>query len=562
MDNIPDIRRVVSRLLVSVFALSLLAGSAGFYLLLYDQAIRTAEQEARMMLVATDSVSGYTESHILPIVTALDNGRFHREAVPFFAAHTVFQSVSDRARYYTFRNPTLNPSNPNDSPEPFDVEVIRRFRQSPELNEISGVRNTGQENLFYLARPIRITDQGCLTCHSTPERAPTGMVAQYGTTNGFGWTLGEIVGAQMLTVPLTEQLRDTLQLVAVLAAGLLLVFVVAYLSLWAPLTAKVVRPLLALRRSAEAASLTGAAPIHIPEGGVREIGELSVALERLRVSLAKALSAARGEGDALDEMVTQATAKSPDGRFSNAAAVAQALTKAEAVAGETQIANARINISAKARAAWPIVRAAWVSLLLPHWLRSWRVGLVAAGVLILGEGGVWFVSHHHVRPGDKPALEASVNNRVSPAEGSGETSKPPLLDQQARPATIEPQRDTASVAAPEPPSSAPSGTATQPSASAAPSGPPPSPHGTKPPRPGGDSSAAAETKTPGDSQAADGDGSAPLSSETPAKKDPALQGFSAGPYPGEPAYRTPLRRNNREHSSPCNPEMLKAGWRC
>jgi hypothetical protein len=36
-----------------------------------------------------------------------------------------------------------------------------------------------------------------------PAAAPPAMLIQYGSMNGFGWKLGEIVGAQIVSVPAT-----------------------------------------------------------------------------------------------------------------------------------------------------------------------------------------------------------------------------------------------------------------------------------------------------------------------------------------------------------------------
>jgi hypothetical protein len=202
------------------------------------------------MLASANAVADYTEMHIMPELAELPSREFFREMVPFFASQTVFRSVSGDVQFYTFRNPTLNPTNLDDRPEPFDIEVTRRFRDNSALNEVTGVRDTGDQKLFFLARPIRVAP-ACLTCHSTPERAPAGMVAKYGPNNGFGWVLGDTVGIQMLTVPLTQPLRGMTRLVAILAAGLLAVFAIAYLALSAALDAMVARPLADLARAAD-----------------------------------------------------------------------------------------------------------------------------------------------------------------------------------------------------------------------------------------------------------------------------------------------------------------------
>jgi HAMP domain-containing protein len=294
MPEMPNIRRLIGRILLTTFALALLASVGGFYALLYEQAIANAKREARIMLSIAAAVGDYTNNYIQPRLAEMPKHEFQQEMSPFFSAHTVFRYVTGSARNYTFRDPTINPTNPNDQPEPFDIEVIHRFRDNKALTELTGIRDNQGDKIFYLAQPITVAN-GCLECHSTPARAPPGMVARYGATNGFGWTIGDTVGVRMLTVPVTEPLRHVLRLVAILAGVLLLVFAVTYFALSAALDRLVARPLAELASAAEQNSLSTGTQSRLPRHGVREVRQLSAAIERLRISLAKALAALNNE---------------------------------------------------------------------------------------------------------------------------------------------------------------------------------------------------------------------------------------------------------------------------
>jgi len=57
---------------------------------------------------------------------------------------------------------------------------------------------------FYLARPMPVNDTKCLDCHTTPEAAPPRQLEIYGRTGGFGWSMNEIVAAQVVYVPVSE----------------------------------------------------------------------------------------------------------------------------------------------------------------------------------------------------------------------------------------------------------------------------------------------------------------------------------------------------------------------
>ena len=51
------------------------------------------------------------------------------------------------------------------------------------------------------SRPIW-TQEPCLVCHDTPQRAPASMLAEYGDKHGFGWRANEIIGAQIVSAPM------------------------------------------------------------------------------------------------------------------------------------------------------------------------------------------------------------------------------------------------------------------------------------------------------------------------------------------------------------------------
>ncbi|HEY4114473.1 MAG TPA: DUF3365 domain-containing protein [Rhizomicrobium sp.] len=288
--SVPTIRGVIRRNLLIVFVVALFAGGGGFYLLLKNEAMNNAESEARTLLSSAMAIRGYTTAHILPDIAKLHDAVFHEETVPAFAAQTVFRSVSADDHAYTYREAALNPTSVSDRAGPFEVDLIRQFRNAASTKELRGILDQNGQRLFYLARPIQITDAKCLICHDTPDRAPKSMLAKYGPNNGFGWKLGEIEGVQLLTVPVTQQFRSTLELVGILMGGLALIFAVAYFALTAAMEATVAAPLERLTEAADQASRSTAAAPELPTTGAREVRVLAEAIQRLRVSLAKALS--------------------------------------------------------------------------------------------------------------------------------------------------------------------------------------------------------------------------------------------------------------------------------
>jgi hypothetical protein len=281
---------IVRAVLITSFLVALLIGTGGIYYILHKRAVQQTAVEAGRLLTTATAIRAYTDTHVGPNLQRLSPDKFHEESVPAFAARTVYQMVQQTYPGYTYREPALNPTNPSNRPTPVEVELINRFRADNKLKEIQGVRDSEKGAVYFLARPITITQERCLVCHDTPERAPPALIAKYGPLNGFGWRMNETIGIQSLTVPAAQELKETGEIAMILAGGLLIVFALTYFALTVPLDFLLVRPLRALAQAAESASTSSDSRVPMPESGAQEIRSIATAIERLRVSLSKSLT--------------------------------------------------------------------------------------------------------------------------------------------------------------------------------------------------------------------------------------------------------------------------------
>ena len=73
-------------------------------------------------------------------------------------------------------------------------------------------------------------------CHSTAAAAPGTMRAKYGDANGFGWKLHEVVGGQIISVPLAAAQKRADRTFRVFLVSLVslfgILFVVANVLIW------------------------------------------------------------------------------------------------------------------------------------------------------------------------------------------------------------------------------------------------------------------------------------------------------------------------------------------
>ncbi len=253
------------------------------------QARREVLEQAGIMMAQADAVSDYTAKEIEPLLVDQQKLRFLPQSVPFFAAEANLRALSKAFPAYSFKNAALNPTNPADKATPWEAAIIGEFRQNPTLGEFVSMRDTPDGPILSLSKPLRIDNKDCLVCHSTPEAAPPAMVDLYGRSNGFGWTLGSVQGAQIVSVPMRVALARAQSLFVTLLLALTAAFAVTFLLL------NVLLHLVVIRRVRRMAAIAGEVSLgnnDAPEFEARggdEIASLAQSFNRMRRSLVSAM---------------------------------------------------------------------------------------------------------------------------------------------------------------------------------------------------------------------------------------------------------------------------------
>jgi protein-histidine pros-kinase len=215
--------------------------------------------------------------------------QFLPHSIPSFSALSIFKIVRQKLPEYTYREPTLNPTNLNDRAIEWEADIINGFRDDAGKGETMITRDTPGGQFLVLARPLKIGSPACLSCHSTPEAAPPTMVALYGSQNGFGWKLGEIVGAQMVSIPLGVPLGRAYQALLWFLLALAATFIVIIIIVDLLLRALVVKPVAEISEMANKVSMGQLDTPEYVRKSNDEIGSLSQSFNRMRRSLENAM---------------------------------------------------------------------------------------------------------------------------------------------------------------------------------------------------------------------------------------------------------------------------------
>ncbi|MEO8189567.1 MAG: DUF3365 domain-containing protein [Acidobacteriota bacterium] len=257
--------------------------------LLQKNARSQVVQHARLMMQTALATRGYTNKQIKPLLAGRLSEEFLPQTIPAYSATEIFNTIRETHPEYMYKEATLNPTNPRDRTVDWEADVVNAFRADTKLPEIIGERDAPLGRALYLARPITITDPGCLSCHTSPEMTPASVVRRYGTAGGYGWKLHEIIGAQIVSVPMAVPLNMAQQAQRAMLASLVGIFAFILVLLNLLLWFFIIRPIRRLSQMADAVSMGN---LEAPEVSFRnqdEVGVLAGSFNRMRISLVKAL---------------------------------------------------------------------------------------------------------------------------------------------------------------------------------------------------------------------------------------------------------------------------------
>jgi len=270
---------------ISGFVISHLA-----YQFLMHNAREQVLQQAELMMASAKSTRDYTSEQVKPLLLKNPEHEtsFLPQTVPAFAAITHFNSIRKSYPDYSYREATLNPTNPVDRAEDWEADIVHYFADHPSDKRVIGERETPTGRYLYLAKPM-IATASCLECHSTPDVAPPAMIKTYGPQNGFGWKLNQVIAAQIVAVPMSVPIQVADQAYRNLILFLAATFLLTIAALDGALYLIVIRPLHQVSQAADRISKGDTDVPDLEVTGSDEIADVTGSFNRMRVSLQKAL---------------------------------------------------------------------------------------------------------------------------------------------------------------------------------------------------------------------------------------------------------------------------------
>ncbi|MCE9647283.1 MAG: DUF3365 domain-containing protein [Chloroflexi bacterium] len=237
-------------ILSGVFLVGITIGGFAYWRALQQRAQEEIASQGLLLIETMNAVRGYTTQHVRPLLVddLSTSPEFISETVPAFSARTVFENFRGQEDFstYLYKEAALNPTNPKDKADDFESDLLSQLSVENANAEISGFRNLDEGNLFYIARPLKIGNESCLTCHSTPDQAPASLIATYGDQGGFGWQLGQVIAVQIIYVPAREVFNAAIRSFTLVMGVFIITFALVILLINSLLKRYVIQPVYVL----------------------------------------------------------------------------------------------------------------------------------------------------------------------------------------------------------------------------------------------------------------------------------------------------------------------------
>jgi len=288
------LRQKFTILLLVLLVVSLSLSGLALSALLRRNATNEIASRALTLIDTMTSIREYTLTQIYPELSLKLEEKFLPQVVSAYSAREVFEILRKKPEYrdFFYKEAATNPTNLRDKADSFEANILERFRKEKDLKEVNGFRSLPSGDIFYISRPLSISQQACLQCHSTPEASPKTMIDLFGSVNGFGWHLNEIVAAQFVSLPASKVIEkaheSSLLIVGLVSAVFLVVLFLANIFL----NRQVILPLKRITRIAEEVSL-GHLEVDFEQVSNDEIGNLVKAFRRMKLSLEMAMTRIR-----------------------------------------------------------------------------------------------------------------------------------------------------------------------------------------------------------------------------------------------------------------------------
>ncbi len=254
--------------LLFIFCSGMVISSITLAILISYEAYKQTLSKAFLVMSSLDAVQYYTAKEVRPQVQKrLKKQEILMQTIPDYAARKVFERMytsdpihNDFYYKYAMLNPKMNQAQTDE----FETNIIDKLIQNRTVKQLEGFRAIHDQYFFYVARPLTIAK---LKSNSLSR---------------------EIVGTQIVYIPIIKPLKNYGLLFAQLWGVVTLILIITMLSISFWLRTSVIKPVKKIAQVAEAVS-NGDMSAEFDQAYNDEIENLLESFNRMKMSLAIAI---------------------------------------------------------------------------------------------------------------------------------------------------------------------------------------------------------------------------------------------------------------------------------
>lgn len=237
-----SIRKRVFVILAIVYIFSMIGVVGSGYYLLSEDTRREAAEKTELFLRSMNANQKYMAKFVRPDLKELIGDEYFPEAsVGAVMLAKTAKILASAYPEYVLKISSPNPLNQENLSTPFEEKIIAGF-DNGDYDEWEGFTERNGESFYAAAIPIEAR-KGCIWCHDTPEVAHPDMVAEYGTTSGYGYKEGDIVGTRIVYVSTEKVKQLTWKKLGFLSSAVSILFLIALIVIDRIIIRSVVKPI-------------------------------------------------------------------------------------------------------------------------------------------------------------------------------------------------------------------------------------------------------------------------------------------------------------------------------
>ncbi len=240
--NILNFKQVkIKNLLIAAFALLFLIIAAATIFLVrsnfHTKSIAEANNRIRRILDRNLAVHKYFSTILKPAIFKLtekylDKDYFDHSWMSSTYANKeidkIVKNFSPEYFDYYYKECAVNARNPENEADTYEAAFIAETNRDKSIVFRSEIIEYDQKPFMVYIRRGETMDASCIRCHGKPEEAPGDMIKVYGKTSGFEKTIGSVISAVSIRLPLQAAYNETSEFVKTLSELLILEFFILF----------------------------------------------------------------------------------------------------------------------------------------------------------------------------------------------------------------------------------------------------------------------------------------------------------------------------------------------